>query len=159
MPTYSSKSVIVKNCKSDFKEVGIKASYTPNKGKPSEIGILSFKFDSLPLKNKFMGKMKEGGLSEIFENTDVGLTISVKPSSGKGAKGAYIAKNGEIAINCGSQEAAATFKTALFGDVPDIAFKDKSAIYFTKDCIDKLYKQQEIDINLHDIANTSRIMP
>ena len=46
--------------------------------------------------------MKKVGLSEIFENTDVGLTISVKPSSGKGAKGAYIAGKGEIAINCGS---------------------------------------------------------
>ncbi len=153
VPTYSSKSVIAKNCKSDFKEVGIKASYTPNKGKPSEIGILSFKFDSLPLKNKFMGKMKEGGLSEIFENTDGGLTISVKPSSGKGAKGAYIAGKGEIAINCGSEEAAATFKTALFGDVPDIAFKDKSAIYFTKDCTAKLYQQQEIDINWLDSSS------
>ena len=147
------------------KSKDLSISYTPTDklksffSKKQRFGNLTFKFTSEDSAKGFREQMKEGGLSEIFENTDGGLTISVKPSSGKGAKGAYIAKNGEIAINCGSQEAAATFKTALFGDVPDIAFKDKSAIYFTKDCIDKLYKQQEIDINLHDIANTSRIMP
>ena len=62
----------------------------------------------------------------------------------------------QIAINCGSQEAAATFKTALFGDVPGIAvnFKGKSAIYFTKDCTNKLQQGEKIDINLHDSSSS-----
>ncbi|MBU6183679.1 MAG: hypothetical protein KGO98_00175 [Rickettsiales bacterium] len=142
------------------KSKDLSISYTPVTdklasffSKKQRFGNLTFKFTSEDSEKDFIENMEKIGLSEIFENTDVGLTISVKPSSGKGAKGAYIAKNGEIATNCGSQEAAATFKTALFGDVPDIAFKDKSAIYFTKDCTAKLYQQQEIDINWLDSSS------
>ena len=102
------------------KSKDLSISYTPVTdklasffSKKQRFGNLTFKFTSEDSAKGFIEHMKKVGLSEIFENTDVGLTISVKPSSGKGAKGAYIAQKGEIAINCGSQEAAATFKNCI----------------------------------------------
>lgn len=143
------------------KSKDLSISYTPTDklksffSKKQRFGNLTFKFTSEDSEKDFIENMEKVGLSEIFENTDVGLTISVKPSSGKGAKGAYIAGKGEIAINCGSEEAAIIFKTKLLGGVPGIAvnFKGKSAIYFTKDCTAKLYQKQEIDINWFDSSS------
>ena len=39
----------------------IELSYVPNEKKPTEIGELTFRFDSSTLKDKFMDMMKEAG--------------------------------------------------------------------------------------------------
>ncbi|HJK88618.1 MAG: hypothetical protein LF888_01765 [Candidatus Megaira endosymbiont of Mesostigma viride] len=144
------------------KSKDLSISYTPTDkvksffSKKQCFGNLTFKFTSEDSAKGFRKHMKEGGLSEIFENTDGGLTISVKPSSGKGAKGAYIAGKGEIAINCGDESTAAAFKTMLFGGALDMAvhYKGVSAIYFTKDYTNKLQQGEKIDINLHDSSSS-----
>jgi len=115
---------------------GIEVCYTPNKEKLSAFGNLDFNFGSLALKNKFMDMMKEAGLLQIFISQS-DRSVSVLPSIDKTKEpGAYIAQNGEVAINFGSKEKAKAFKQKVFGSslqgVADIHGDVPHKIYFKK---------------------------
>ena len=95
----------------------IELSYVPNEKKPTEIGELTFRFDSSTLKDKFMDMMKEAGLLQIFTSQS-DLSVSVAPSKDKASEaGSYIAQNGEVAINFVSKEKAEFFKQKVFGSI------------------------------------------
>ncbi len=114
----------------------IELSYVPNEKKPTEIGELTFRFDSSTLKNKFMDMMKEAGLLKIFISQS-DRSVSVLPSIDKAKEpGAYIAQNGEVAINFGKENNAKAFKQKVFGSslqgIADIYKETPHKIYFKK---------------------------
>ena len=114
----------------------IELSYVPNKKKPTEIGELTFRFDSSTLKDKFMDMMKEAGLLQIFISQS-DRSVSVLPSIDKAKEpGAYIAQNGEVAINFGKENNAKAFKQKVLEsslqDIADIYKETPHKIYFKK---------------------------
>lgn len=115
---------------------GIEISYTPNKEKLSAFGNLDFNFGSLALKNKFMDMMKEAGLLKIFISQS-DRSVSVLPSIDKATEpGAYLAQNGEVAINFGKENNAKAFKQKVFDSslqgIADIYGETPHKIYFKK---------------------------
>jgi len=83
-----------------------------------------------------MDMMKEAGLLQIFISQS-DRSVSVLPSIDKTKEpGAYIAQNGEVAINFGSKEKAKAFKQKVFGSslqgVADIHGDVPHKIYFKK---------------------------
>jgi len=114
----------------------IELAYIPNEKKPTEIGELTFRFDSSTLKDKFMDMMKEAGLLNIFTSQS-DLSVSVVPSKDKAKEpGAYIAQNGEVAINFGKENNAKAFKQKIFGSslqgIAVIYEETPHKIYFNK---------------------------
>ena len=83
-----------------------------------------------------MDMMKEAGLLKIFISQS-DRSVSVLPSIDKAKEpGAYIAQNGEVAINFGSKEKTEFFKQKVFGSslqgIADIYEKTPHKIYFKK---------------------------